>query len=235
MTYDSGRSRVVVFGGYLNLANGALASDTWEWDGSTWTNPQPAHSPPARREHALAYDSTRAVTVLFGGYGNGGTLNDTWEWNGVDWQQVSPFSSPSPRSGHVMAFDPTGNRVVLLGGADSLGNTYNDAWAWDGSTWTALSGSLPLAARTGAGFAFDVARMRLVLWGGKAFSSTPTTQLNDTWELTESSAAQVSTALTPPALPIDMTPQPESYDVSRQRIVLYGGTGAESTWEYYDQ
>ena len=33
MAYDSGRSRLVVFGGF----RGTYVGDTWEWDGSAWT------------------------------------------------------------------------------------------------------------------------------------------------------------------------------------------------------
>jgi len=35
MTFDSKRGRTVLFGGVG--AGGALFGDTWEWDGSFWT------------------------------------------------------------------------------------------------------------------------------------------------------------------------------------------------------
>jgi hypothetical protein len=84
MAADDSHSDVVLFG-----ENG----DTWTWDGSKWTPRNPVHSPPARREAAMAYDSTRHVVVLFGGYaGSAANLhefNDTWTWNGSDWTQVA--------------------------------------------------------------------------------------------------------------------------------------------------
>jgi hypothetical protein len=39
--------------------------------------------PAARSFHAMAYDSDRSRTVLFGGQVTGEFLNDTWEWDGT--------------------------------------------------------------------------------------------------------------------------------------------------------
>ena len=49
------------------LFGGAFADDTtWQWDGSAWTVVTTA-GPSERSDHAMAYDSARGVTVLFGG------------------------------------------------------------------------------------------------------------------------------------------------------------------------
>src|SRR5690242_17994803 len=47
------------------------------------------NGPSARSNHAMAYDTARGVTVLFGGAdGNGGGLGaETWEWDGTAWTQ----------------------------------------------------------------------------------------------------------------------------------------------------
>jgi hypothetical protein len=83
MAYDSARSRVVVFGGVVRSgAQTYIANDTWEWNGTSWTEQATsggAVRPPARREHAMAYDSQRGRIVLFGGEGEAGDLDDTWE------------------------------------------------------------------------------------------------------------------------------------------------------------
>ena len=53
--------------------------------------------PAPRIEPAMAYDSQRGVTVLFGG-DNGSNLGDTWEWNGSTWTQLStkgPTAQPN--------------------------------------------------------------------------------------------------------------------------------------------
>ena len=62
------------------------------WQQRSGTGPLP------RYITAMAHDSVRGRTVLFGGR-NGTTLyGDTWEWNGTAWTQKSPPFSPSPRS-----------------------------------------------------------------------------------------------------------------------------------------
>ena len=68
LAYDSARGRVVLFGGEDSSFN--RLSDTWEWDGTAWTDVTPSGanpSPLARAGHALAYDSARGRVVLFGG------------------------------------------------------------------------------------------------------------------------------------------------------------------------
>ena len=79
MAYDSARHVTVLFGGALNAG---FYNDTWQYDGTDWTQVITAHAPSARRGTALAFDSARGVTVLFGGQGDI-TLNDTWEFNGT--------------------------------------------------------------------------------------------------------------------------------------------------------
>ena len=48
-----------------------------------WTNVTAA-SGLERAGHAIAYDSQRGITVLFGGFNpSAGYLDDTWEWDGT--------------------------------------------------------------------------------------------------------------------------------------------------------
>src|SRR5580704_17181410 len=66
MAYDSAHGQVVLFGGDTGTVN-AFLNDTWVWDGTTWTQKSPQNSPPARYQHAMAYDSAHGQVVLFGG------------------------------------------------------------------------------------------------------------------------------------------------------------------------
>jgi len=122
MAYDSARRVTVLFGGYCN-------GDTWELDGTTWTQ-RAVSGPTGRAGHAMAYDAARGVTVLFGGCGNG----DTWEWDGTTWTQRST-TGPSPRWLHAMAYDSTRGVTVLFGGLAGS-SLKGDTWEWDGTTWT---------------------------------------------------------------------------------------------------
>src|SRR5688500_18722825 len=74
-------------------------------------------APTQRNGHRMAYDETRAVTVLFGGLlaPSSEPTAETWVWNGVAWQLVAT-SGPAPRSWHSLVFDRNRRVVVLFGG-----------------------------------------------------------------------------------------------------------------------
>ena len=57
-----------------------------------WTQKEDI-GPAGRFGHAMAYDSVRSRTSLFGGSlligGQSASVNDTWEWNGEFWTQMA--------------------------------------------------------------------------------------------------------------------------------------------------
>jgi hypothetical protein len=121
---DVGRQRVVLFGGYSHdPMQPGPNDDTWEWDGSNWTQRWPASSPSRRSNHAMAYDAARQRVVLFGGDTGSSYLADTREFDGSNWSQPSPPSNPGGRSDHAMAYDVARQRVVLVSGG------------WNADTW----------------------------------------------------------------------------------------------------
>jgi hypothetical protein len=72
-----------------------------EWDGTDWllrstAGVDPGPSP--RAAHAMAYDSFRGVTVLFGG-DTGTNSGQTWEWNGTA-GRIRADVGATPRSYH---------------------------------------------------------------------------------------------------------------------------------------
>jgi hypothetical protein len=141
MAYDPVRKVSVLFGG-VSWEGGSsylYQSDTWEWDGTSWTQLFPATSPPGRDLVAMVYDSTRGVMVLFAGFSQAPgqfVFDDTWEWDGTDWTQVSPPTSPSARDSHGMAFDSRRGVAVLFGGCPhkvcdlSAPDFLSDTWEW---------------------------------------------------------------------------------------------------------
>jgi hypothetical protein len=185
-----------------------------------WTKKQEI-GPPARFGHAMAYDSNRGRTVLFGGFvgpiapGSGSSFNDTWEWDGENWSQMAD-SGPGSRYWHSMAFDSHRSQTVLFGGWPSpLGAALADTWAWDGENWTQLADSGP-PLRILHGLAYDSARGVTVLFGGLgAFNF-----LADTWEWNGTSWTQK--AVVGPSARDSM---PLAFDGTRGRTVLFGGSG----------
>ncbi len=64
MMYASARDRIVLNGG---VDDASELTDTWEFDGTLWSRRMSISVPPGRRDYALSYDTSRSVSVLFGG------------------------------------------------------------------------------------------------------------------------------------------------------------------------
>ena len=135
MAYDSQRQRTVLFGGN---ASGFATCDTWEWDGSSWTQVSTT-GPPPRSAHAMVYDLQRDSMLLFGGHSVAvGNLDDTWEWDGNSWTELVGIA-PSARRYHAMIYDSQRWRTILFGGGS------------DGETWERVNPSIADSFGTGCG------------------------------------------------------------------------------------
>jgi hypothetical protein len=187
LVYDSLRSVLVLFGG--SFANGTL-NDTWEWNGTGWSNVSASASPviPEGLEgFSMAYmPSTVNRTVVYGGFDASGTYSPNfWTWDGSDWKAVGipddANGGPSARANPMMAYDSARQRLVVFGGEH--GQSYlDDLWEWDGKDLVARD--LPVgpkpSGRGRSGFAYDAKREKFVLYGGYEAEMR---QLYDTWEL----------------------------------------------------
>lgn len=134
MVYDSKRGVIVMFGG-VDADEVALANDTWEYDGEEWTEVTPEGTlPPAMRDFAMAYDSLRGVTVLFGGRDESAEgFDQTWEYDGESWTEVITPDAPSTRHEVAMAYDSWRNQMILFGGSsgDLPDNRFKaDTWSY---------------------------------------------------------------------------------------------------------
>lgn len=204
MAYDPAAGRSLLFGGAWSIyaVGSFLGSDTWSFDGTSWTQLLPVASPPARKDAALAHDAARGRFVLFGGSGSAAYLGDTWELDGSSWQRVcwpgcapgiecTCTRMPSPRYGPAAFFDPVNGRVTLFGGQDATGPR-NDTWTWDGADWTELQPAHPPPAQVSASAAVSpelgLAMITLAngtwLWDGADWSGSSSLPLlggTDVW------------------------------------------------------
>jgi Galactose oxidase, central domain len=182
--------------------------------------------PSPRAGHAMAYDSARSRTILFGGDALAGSfLNDTWEWSGEYWTQIADIG-PGPRRDHALCFDTVRNVVLLFGGA-SAGAPYGDTWSWNGQDWTQLEDSGP-SARAGHVMVFDSVRGRAVLFGGESATGL----VNDTWEWDGQAWTQQE----------DTGPSPRkfhamAFDLVHKNVALFGGdpgtnSAVGDTWSW---
>jgi len=81
MAYDSALGNLVLFGGSQAGSGAPYFSDTWLWDGATWSPfyPPGGVHPPERYAFGMAYDPTQGV-LIYGGLdiSDSVTLNDMW-------------------------------------------------------------------------------------------------------------------------------------------------------------
>lgn len=222
MAYDDSREVIVLFGGrYYDGSTTYYYGDTWEWNGISWTQVETS-GPSPRQFHAMAYDSMRGVTVLFGGSYGGNRYNDTWEWDGVAWTQKSD-SGPTPRYGSSMVYDSDRGVIVLYGGYD--GSTCGDTWEWNGTAWTQRQVTGP-TARWDHKMTYDSGRGLSVLFGGWSSSGNN----EDTWEWNGANWSQ-RTVNGPAA----RSSHAMAYDSDRGVSVLFGGYTNDynnETWEW---
>jgi hypothetical protein len=197
---DTKAQQFVMFGGFNN---GPTLDDTWVWNGE-WKQEMPTRHPLPRMMAAIAYDSGRDETVIFGGRQDRSELpkstpwvalrsyppstnqegaeaeyRDTWTWNGEDWTQRLPPHSPSVRYSHAMAYDSAHKQIVLFGGYSDVERTaLNDTWVWNGTDWKKMSPANVPPARYWHAMAYDTAHQQIVMFGGK---DTMGHDLDDTW------------------------------------------------------
>ena len=138
MVYDARRKRTVVFGG-MGIRRGEssapLFADTWEFDGTGWTERRVA-APPPRLGAGAAYDSKRGLVMIFGGANHQAVFNDLWSWDGNSWKKLAE-NGPEPRVMGYIAYDAKRDRVVLFGGRRGSPDNgdLSDTWEWDGAAW----------------------------------------------------------------------------------------------------
>lgn len=234
MCYDEANDKVVLFGGY----DGSVSfQDTWLWDGVTWTEVFPAHSPAGNPDpgeinycgfqNSMCFDQANGNVVLQTNNGKvkaaphlaGPFLPETWVWDGSDWTQLLPVTNPPALIGQGMCYDQANGYVLMYGGGytEFPSNPYRNTWKWDGTDWTLL-----VAGRTGAGTGmgqcFDEMNNQVVQYGGDARDAAHL--YHDTW--TWNGASWDSEG--PADNPGDRRNLFMDYAPSCGKVVMYGGT-----------
>jgi len=263
MVYDTAREHLVLFGGaafgnrpYLSCVGGAgvgVCGDTWAWGPRIWEELDAEELPGRRGFHALAYDSARGETVMFGGCNafvsqspagcGGGPRSDTWLWDGERWERRAEHQHPLQRSSAAMAEVPGGGPVLLFGGdaatrcAREGVDLCDDTWTWSGVWRQAYPETRP-PPREEHAMAAEAARGTVLLFGGVGATlgecgPVDTTRCSDTWTWDGESWIEHHPELSPP--PVSATAL--AHDPQRARTVLFGGVGGqggllEQTWEW---
>jgi hypothetical protein len=228
LVFDKARGQLVLFGG-IGISPPGVFSDTWLYDGATWSRQTTITAPPARDSGSLVYDPATRTVLLFGGVGiDGVPLGDTWVWDGREWAQRHPAVSPRARGDASMVFDAQRGVIVLFGGMaatanDRITQSLNDTWTWDGRNWTVLHPASSPPPRFAASMAYDPARQVAVLFGGADIQV-----FNDTWLWN----GRTWVKQTPPVTPPERTRAAMVCDPATQQMVLFGGDELSDTWTW---
>ncbi len=227
--YDPVSGRVIVFGG--TTASG-YSSDTYAFDGVTWTKLTLTTHPTARAASRMTFDEATQKLVMFGGY-FAGTHNstyfaETWIFDGAanTWTKALPAHSPVGVTGPVMFTDPTTGSAMEFGGFN--GQFYQlVTWRWTGADWQQLSPANTPSARAAALAALDPTRHQVVMYGGLG-SVNP----DNTW-VWNGADWLVQSPTTQPPLRYDAG---AVFDPRRGTVVAFGGAGGflpyNDAWEW---
>lgn len=235
IAYDPGGRRVILFGGSGN----GEKNDLWSYSLAQrrWEELRPeGDKPPARLGHTLVLDSRRQRLILFGGQA-AGFFNDTWAYDlqGNRWSRIAEGgAAPSRRYGHSAIYDAARDRVVVSHGFTNSGR-FDDTWALDlaSGAWREISPSSGRPLRRCLHHAvYDAAGGQMLLYGGCASGAGPC-PLGDLWsfDLTSNRWTEITGAARPPA----REHYGLSFDSVRNRMIVFGGTGAGlfgDTWEF---
>jgi hypothetical protein len=175
--------------------------------------------PTPRDGAAMAFDSARGVTVMFGQ--NTGQQSGLWEWNGNVWlERIEPGP---PRLGAAsMVYDSARGVCVVFGGYNNQTSTYSSVtWEWNGQTWKSRSSTGP-TPRAGAAMAYDAHRRVSVLFGGINFSGPCPPE---TWEWDGSNWTLRAHSGPPSRFSTAM-----AFDEDRHVCVMYGGSSISGAW-----
>jgi len=226
LVFDSGRRRLILFGGQAS----GFFGDVWAFDiaAGVWTELAPNDRGPSRRYgHSGVYDPRGDRLVISHGFTNSGRFDDTWSFDlaSSTWRNITPGGArPLRRCLHHAAIDEGRNTMYLFGGcASGFGPCpLNDLWAFDlaANRWTEVTGAAKPPAREHYGRAFDSARGRLVLYGGSGAGL-----LNDTWEFDPRTAVWAAANVRGDA-PGARSRHESAYAADRGAIFFFGGRTA---------
>ena len=207
---------------------GCALNQTWAWDGIQWiflgVPEWGCHS-----SCAMAYDSSRGMSVLHGGLVNGFDSADTLEWGGDKWEFATSFV-PSARSFHSMIYDTTRERLVIYGGSDDITLGLDDTWEWDGiDEWQQVNPTKTPGGRASHGMAYDELRGEAILFGGQ---NPDANYPGDTWAYDGVTWRKRDESGPPPRARGGM-----AYDPWRGVVMLFGGGAANQEelndlWEW---
>jgi len=226
IAYDANSASLFLFGGQA----ASTLNDLWVYSlaANQWKLLEPAGAiPAARLGHTLLNDEKRQRLILFGGQARG-FFSDVWAYDirTNRWTLLAADNAgPSLRYGHSAVLDAATDRMIISHGFTNSGR-FDDTWEFDlrANQWRNLTpaGTKPLR-RCLHHAVLDPAGRQMYLYGGCASGFGPC-PLGDLWSfnLQTNTWTEVSPSIKPPA----RQHYGFSFDSRRNRVVLFGGSGA---------
>jgi N-acetylneuraminic acid mutarotase len=140
LVYDNVNSRLLMFGGF-GFGHSIVSNDTWAYSTAenAWSNLDSKNPPSERASYGMAFDSQRAVALLFGGFTEQGYFSDLWEYDPAEnaWREIVPNGNvPAARGAMGFVYDEENDVFVMFGGFSETG-FFSDTWVFhpDSDTW----------------------------------------------------------------------------------------------------
>lgn len=183
MVYDTYNKKVINYGGRTGFPDFNNVNETWVFDYTIkqWKNMNPKTSPPWRSSHAMTYDTSRHVSLLFGANDFTKAFNDLWtyDYNLNTWTELKTKNPPEARQMHGLVYIPDRDIVLLFGGRRSNGGSdFTDTWELDCKTmtWTKLHPKVSPTVSDHINIVYDELAKKVILY---AHSKTWTYDFED--------------------------------------------------------
>ena len=183
--FDEPRGRLVLYGGLRPVEKAVeRLTDTWEWDGVSWTrqDTQGFDAFPS----SMVYDAGRHQVVVIAVDATtppeGERPSAMWAWDGTRWTRISEaFGEPTLSPSQPLS--PGTDGLLLLDGAMHKGNVAI-TWLWRGGSWMRSEAAPPIPQRVSHAMAYDARRKRVVMFGGHGgfMPGRSGEMFGDTWE-----------------------------------------------------
>jgi hypothetical protein len=216
LAYDRAQARVLLHGGRTSPGGTVNLTDTWAYDGATWTAlPTGGTAPPSEAPVRLCFDPARGEAITARSRTGG---LQTWAYDGSTWRSVLSNPQPGVRDVHSCTYDPVRGVGVMFGGVTG-GPALNDTYDYRGGVWRRI----PTAAwpPVQEAMAFDPVNAAVLMNAPSAV-----------WLFDGNAWTQRQSAVLPPP----RSGYAMATDLARSRIVLFGGGNffglSNDTWEW---
>ena len=228
MAYQDHTGTIVLIGGVCSVLTD-LSDKTWEWNGTTWTD-SPALEVSRGTGTAIAYDSLRFATVIYGGTDALETRPraTTYVYRDRKWKFFLTLARPTGRTLFAFNNDPVTGLVWLVGGLNEYGINYDsDYWTFRDGQWSRPAVKDAPAICDWPVSAYDKDRGKLIVVCGTSSLSFEVFEVEGTTFKNIATTKKKPTARRQAGL---------VYDETLKKIVLFGGfDGADykdDTWTW---